>query len=95
VLLDNFLRVCELLRLEAVVGEQLDGRFDPELGLAAGVLHVDMCSRFTTSTSSVAWALYLESNGSGSAENAYNVGGGLKVGLRRRAPRILSVSPRD
>jgi hypothetical protein len=25
---------------------------------------------------------YIESNGSGSAENAYNLGGGLKVGLR-------------
>lgn len=47
-LLNQFLNLGHLLRLEAIVRRQFYGRFNPELGLAIGVLDVHMGSRFLT-----------------------------------------------
>jgi hypothetical protein len=40
VFLNQFLSIGESLGLQAVVRVQFHGRFDPELGLALGVLHM-------------------------------------------------------
>ena len=45
-LLNQLVSLGDLARLEAIVGKQLDGRVNPELGLAIGVLNVHMGSRF-------------------------------------------------
>jgi hypothetical protein len=42
VFLNQFLRFCEPLGLEAIVRVQFHGRLDPELALALCVLHVNV-----------------------------------------------------
>ena len=42
VLLDQFLSFRKSLRFEAIVRVQLDRGFDPEFGLARGMLHMHM-----------------------------------------------------
>ena len=45
-LLNELLGLSDLCRLEAVVGKQLDRRFDLEFGFAVRVLNVHVGSRF-------------------------------------------------
>jgi hypothetical protein len=46
VLLDQSLSFRKSLRFEAIVRVQLDRGFDPEFGLALGMLHMHMRARF-------------------------------------------------
>jgi hypothetical protein len=46
VLLDQQLDFMDLTWLEPIVHCEFDCRFDPEFGLAVGVLHMDVQSRF-------------------------------------------------